>query len=102
MLTKYDLKMPHAVFSGDDALGKIRDIFAENNVKRLAVFTDKGIEGAGLVDLFTDDDCSDYAWEYLEDDFARGDYGDALLKAGKVTREEYEAKQAEAKRLLEG
>ncbi len=51
MLTKYDLKMPHAVFSGDDALGKIRDIFAENNVKRLAVFTDKGIEGAGLVDL---------------------------------------------------
>ncbi len=28
------------------------------------------------------------------------DYGDALLKAGKVTREEYEAKQAEAKRLL--
>lgn len=28
------------------------------------------------------------------------DYGDALLKAGKVTREEYETKQAEAKRLL--
>ena len=28
------------------------------------------------------------------------DYGDALLQAGKVTREEYEAKQAEAKRLL--
>ena len=28
------------------------------------------------------------------------DYGDALLKAGKVTKEEYEEKQVEAKRLL--
>ena len=28
------------------------------------------------------------------------DYGDALLKEGKVTKEEYEAKQAEAKQLL--
>ena len=51
MLTKYNLKMPHAVFSGEDALEKIYDIFAENHVKRLAVFSDKGIEGAGLLDL---------------------------------------------------
>ena len=51
MLTKYNLKMPHAVFSGEDALEKICDIFAENEVKRLAVFSDKGIEGAGLLDL---------------------------------------------------
>ena len=28
------------------------------------------------------------------------DYGDALLKAGRITREEYEAKQAEARELL--
>ena len=51
MLTKYNLKMPHAVFSGEDALEKISEIFAANNVKRLAVFSDKGIEGAGLLDL---------------------------------------------------
>ena len=51
MLTKYDLKMPHAVFSGEDALDKIKDIFAENSVKRLAVFTDKGIEAAGLMEF---------------------------------------------------
>ena len=51
MLTKYDLKMPRAVFSGENALDKIRDIFADNGVKRLAVFSDKGIEGAGLLDL---------------------------------------------------
>jgi len=43
--------MPRAVFSGEDALGKIPEILAENNVKRLAVFTDKGVEKAGLAEL---------------------------------------------------
>ena len=51
MLAKYDLKMPHAVYSGEDALDKIRDILAENQVKHLAVFTDRGIRSAGLLDL---------------------------------------------------
>ena len=51
MLTKYDLKMPHAIFSGEDALDKIHDILAENHVQHLAVFTDKGIRSAGLLDL---------------------------------------------------
>lgn len=46
MLTKYNLKMPHAVFSGEDALDKITDILAKNQVKRLAIFTDKGIWSA--------------------------------------------------------
>lgn len=51
MLTKYELKMPHAVFSGENALERIPGIFQERAVKKLAVFTDKGIEGAGLLDL---------------------------------------------------
>lgn len=51
MLTKYELKMPRAVYSGEDALGRIPEIFAQNGVKRLAVFTDKGIEGAGLLEF---------------------------------------------------
>ena len=51
MLTKYELKMPHAVYSGEDALGRIPEIFAANEVKRLVVFTDKGIEGAGLLEF---------------------------------------------------
>lgn len=51
MLTTYELKMPYAIFSGENALAKITAILAENNVKRLAVFTDKGIEGAGLLEL---------------------------------------------------
>ena len=51
MLTKYDLKMPRVVFSGENALGNIGDILAGNGVKKLAVFTDKGIEGAGLLEF---------------------------------------------------
>ncbi|WP_312279820.1 iron-containing alcohol dehydrogenase [Oscillibacter sp.] len=51
MLTKYNLKLPHAVFSGEDALENIPAILAENAVRRLAVFTDKGIEDAGLLEL---------------------------------------------------
>ena len=51
MLTKYELKMPHAVYSGEDALGNIPRILTENRVKKLAVFTGKGIEAAGLLDF---------------------------------------------------
>ena len=51
MLTKYELKMPHAVYSGEDALGRIPERFAANGVKRLGIFTDKGIEGAGLLEF---------------------------------------------------
>jgi len=51
MLTKYNLKMPHAVYSGEDALENLKGIIAENKAKKLAVFTDKGIEGAGLLDF---------------------------------------------------
>lgn len=37
------------------------------------------IQGSGLVDLFSDDDCASYAWEYMEQPFAQGDYDQALL-----------------------
>lgn len=50
MLTKYDLKMPSAVYSGEDALTNVGNVLSENGVKKLAVFTDKGIEGAGLLE----------------------------------------------------
>ena len=35
--------------------------------------------GSGLMDLFSDDDCQAYAWDYMEGAFAQGDYGAALL-----------------------
>ena len=31
------------------------------------------------MELFSDDDCQAYAWNYMEDAFARGDYDSALL-----------------------
>ena len=47
MLTQYTLKMPHAVYSGKDALDKLTQIIG-TGVKKTAVFTDRGIIGAGL------------------------------------------------------
>jgi len=51
MLTKYNLKMPHEIFSGEDALENLKSVLASNGVKKVAVFTDRGIEGAGLLEL---------------------------------------------------
>lgn len=51
MLTEYCLKMPHEVYSGEDALDHLKDILRSNGVKKTAVFTDRGIEGAGLLAL---------------------------------------------------
>ena len=36
------------------------------------------VQGADLVRYFTDEDCSDYAWDYMEDAFAVGDYDRAV------------------------
>ena len=51
MLDKYVLRMPGTVFSGSDALENIVSVLKENRTAKLAVFTDKGIEGAGLLDF---------------------------------------------------
>ena len=51
MLTTYNLKMPHAVYGGENAMDNITAILKNNNVKRVAMFTDKGIEGCGLFAL---------------------------------------------------
>lgn len=48
MLTQYTLNMPRAVYSGQGALEHIKDILG-NGVKKAAVFSDKGIIGAGLL-----------------------------------------------------
>ena len=37
------------------------------------------IQGMALVNDFTDEDCEYYAWDYMERDFARGDYNAAVL-----------------------
>ncbi len=50
MLKKYMLKMPRVVYSGEGALENIRSVM-EHGVKKAAVFTDKGIEAAGLLEM---------------------------------------------------
>ena len=51
MLTKYTLGMPNTVFGGEGARSNISGVLKNEDVKRLAVFTDKGIQGAGLLDF---------------------------------------------------
>ncbi len=50
MMSEYVLRMPGAVYGGENSLARICDVLTENKVSKLAVFTDKGIEKAGLVD----------------------------------------------------
>lgn len=51
MLTTYNLKMPHAVYGGENAMDNITAILKSRNCKRVAMFTDKGIEACGLFAL---------------------------------------------------
>jgi alcohol dehydrogenase class IV len=49
MRSQYNLKLPHSVYSGKNSLENIKSILLENKVDKLAIFTDKGIERAGLL-----------------------------------------------------
>lgn len=51
MLTTYNLKMPRAVYGGENAIGNITAIIRSNGCKRVALFTDHGVESAGLFAL---------------------------------------------------
>ena len=51
MLTQYNLKMPHAVYGGENAMDNITAIIKARGAKKVALFTDKGIEAAGLFAL---------------------------------------------------
>lgn len=51
MLTKYNLKMPHAVYGGENAIDNITDIIRTTKARRVAMFTDKGLESLGLFAL---------------------------------------------------
>ena len=48
------------------------------------------IQGNDISRAFTDRDCSDYAYEYMEYDFARGFYGDGLLSLTEALESWYE------------
>ncbi len=42
------------------------------------------VQGSGLMDRFTNQNCSDYTYDYMERDFARGDYDGAVLALTKA------------------
>ena len=47
----YSLKLPHAVYSGADSLGRIPDILKGAGATKVAAFTDRSIRSLGLFDL---------------------------------------------------
>ena len=51
MLTAYNLKMPHAVYGGENAMDNITAILKATCAKKVAMFTDRGLEGCGLFEL---------------------------------------------------
>ncbi len=51
MLKQYSLKLPHAVYGGENSMEQITEILKNNGARKVAMFTDKGIEQAGLFAL---------------------------------------------------
>lgn len=51
MMKTYNLKMPHAVYGGENAMDNITSILKTRQVKQVAMFTDKGVENCGLFAL---------------------------------------------------
>ena len=51
MLKQYTLRMPGAVFGGENSLDNLTNLVKDT--AKVAVFTDKGIEATGLADLVT-------------------------------------------------
>lgn len=51
MLKQYSLKMPHAVFGGENSMENIADIIKKLDSRKVAMFTDKGLRKLGLFDL---------------------------------------------------
>lgn len=49
-MEQFQLKFPREVYGGQRALTRISDILVRNEAKRVAIFTDKGVESAGLLD----------------------------------------------------
>ena len=49
MLKQYTLRMPGAVFGGENSLDNLTNLVKDT--AKVAVFTDKGIEATGLADL---------------------------------------------------
>ena len=54
MLKTYNLKMPHAVYGGENAMDNIATIVKNMDARKVAMFTDKGLRSLGLFTLAED------------------------------------------------
>ncbi len=81
-LYNYAMKQAEAMGLGANDFVVVLDISGENYWL---------IQGSGLVDVFTDDDCASYAWEYMEQPFAQGDYTQALLSLTEALTQWYQS-----------
>lgn len=54
MLAKYSLKLPKAVYAGEEAVDNLAAILQSEKAEHVVLFTDKGIEAAGLCSLVTE------------------------------------------------
>ncbi len=50
-MAQYNLKMPHAVYGGENSMDNITTIIQNLGAKKVAMFTDKGIVATGLFDI---------------------------------------------------
>ena len=50
-MKEYSLKLPKAVYSGNNSLDKILEIISAAKVKKVAAFTDQSLRKLGLFDL---------------------------------------------------
>lgn len=57
------------------------------------------VQGSGLLDLFTDDMAGQYAWQYLENDFAAKEYGAGAVKLADALHAWYDGTYALAGEL---
>ncbi len=53
MLNEYSLMMPEKIYSGNNSLEKLK-LLVMDKYKKVAVFTDRGIRGSGIVDTLFD------------------------------------------------
>ena len=51
MLTQYNMKLPHAIYGGTDAIDNITNIIKANGYKKVALFTDKMLQQLGLFSI---------------------------------------------------
>ena len=51
MITRYNLKLPKAVYAGEGALNFITAILNQAEAKKVAIFTDRSIREAGLLEV---------------------------------------------------